>query len=180
MDQETDLISEEGFIRSLQHPDIKKKYISERRIRVRATKTKFKSDKKFLEDKINNFIEEDKRHSAIINSCIIPFTEGPLSITEYKFIRVAPLLELNLPNMDFLLFKRNSPCNFAIFGECKGSFSNPANVIRELEERKGYIEQNKEYITTNYLNLSTDEKVHFEYVIAVTDKDAVRMNNYSL
>ena len=97
--------------------------------------------------------------------------------TDYKFIRAAPLFELMLPNMDFLLFRKNSECNIAIFGECKGSFSDPSAVIKELEERRAHIEQNREYIITNYLRLSMSERVHFEYVIAVPDKDAARMQS---
>ena len=115
--------------------------------------------------------------SSIINSCISPFTNGPLSETDYKFIRAAPLFELKLPNMDFLLFKKNSECNIAIFGECKGSFFDPVSVIKELKERKGHIEQNRQYIITNYLHISMSERVHFEYVIAVPDKDAARMQS---
>jgi hypothetical protein len=68
-------------------------------------------------------------------------------------------------------------CNIAIFGECKGSFSDPASIIKELKERKAYIEQKKEHIVSNYLHLLPSERVYFEYVIAVPDKDAARMQS---
>ena len=174
---EIESMDEDDFIRSLAHPEAKKEYILERNKKSREIKSNYNKEKKFFADRIVNMIEEDKRHSSIINSCISPFTTGPLFGTDYKFIRAAPLFELNLPNMDFLLFKRNSDCNIAIFGECKGSFSDPASIIKELNERKSCIEQKKEYIIDNYLHLSPNERVHFEYVIAVPDKDAARMQN---
>jgi hypothetical protein len=79
--------------------------------------------------------------------------------------------------MDFLLLKRNSGCNIAIFGECKGSFSDPYSIIKELNERKTHIEQKREHIIINYLHVAPSERIHFEYVIAVPDRDAARMQN---
>lgn len=173
-------MSEEDFIKSLTHPKSKKDYILERNKKIKEIESCFKKEKRYLVDKVSNIIEQDKRHSSIINSCTSPFTHGPLSKTDYKFIRAAPLFELQLPNMDFLLFKRNSRCNIAIFGECKGSFSDPANVIKELKERRNHIEQKKDYIISNYLDLSESEKIYFEYVIAVPDRDAARMHSYMI
>lgn len=170
-------IDEDDFIASLSHPDSKKNYILERNKKLREIKTKFNQDKRFLVDKIKNMIGEDDRHSSIINSCISPFTMGPLAGTDYKFIRAAPLFELGIPNVDFLILRRNTGCNIAIFGECKGSFSDPNAIIKEMNERKIHIEQNREFIITNYLKIALDERVHFEYVIAVPDRDATRMQN---
>ena len=171
-------MSEEDFIKSLTHSKSKKDYILERNKKLKEIESSFKKEKDYLVTQILTKIENDKRHSSIINSCTSPFTHGPLAKTDYKFIRIAPLFELQLKNMDFLLFKKNSRCNIAIFGECKGSFSDPADVIKELKERRDYIEQKKDYIISNYLDLSESEKICFEYLIAVPDRDATRMQSY--
>jgi hypothetical protein len=106
-EKEFESMSEDEFLEYLWHPDIRKTYIKEYKSRSRVIKREFKSKKKHLTEKFKAPIEEDRRHSSIFNMCISPFmSEGSLVKTGYKFIRAAPLLELGLPNMDFLLFKK--------------------------------------------------------------------------
>lgn len=172
-------MSEEDFLEILSFEDLKRDYNSEIRARKDEIQSEFESRKDFLEKSKRSGIETDRRHRDLINSCVFPFTnKGSLAQTGYRFVRAAPLVELNIPNLDFLLFKYTNRFKIAILGECKGSISNYSDILKELKIRREKVQQNIEYIKENYLQLTSSDTLYIEYVIAVPTNDAVEMLNH--
>ena len=170
--------SEEDFLDYLSVPDLKKEYNSSLKGLIERVKNEFESHKDFFEKSKKAAIEIDRRHRDLINSCVYPFTNsGPLAATGYKYIRAAPLRELDVPNLDFLLFKHTDRFSIAVLGECKGSISNYNSIVRELQERASLVEDNLDFIKRQYLKLSESKPVFLEYVVAVPTNDAVEMVN---
>lgn len=171
-------LSEEDFLDYLSFPDIKNEYAKGLKDIREKIKKEFEENKDFQEKSRKAAIGIDRRHRDLINTCVYPFTnKGSLANTGYKYIRSAPLIELDLPNFDFLLFKHTDRFNIAVLGECKGSISNYRSIVRELQERESVVEDNLDYIKKQYLKLPESKQVFLEYVIAVPTNDAVEMVN---
>ena len=154
------------FLKSIIEKDLIKYYKKEIRIRIRGAKKRFDSEKSEKLIKIKNGIEEQKSHRDLVCNSICPFTEnGSLIQTGFKYIRGEPLVEKNVPNLDFLLFRRNEGSNYIILGECKSSISSPGAIINETLERKQIVLDNLDYIKTDYLDIAINAKVIIEYVI---------------
>ncbi len=167
-------MDDEEFFKFLYSPSLIDAYKEEKRQQFHQLEQEFNSKKDFLEKAKKNAIEIDRKHRGVINVCVTPFTEkGSLRNLGYQFIRASPLSELRIPNVDFLLYKQTHRTKIAIFGEAKGSIStsNPDKIINEFKTRISKIEQNTDYIKTNYLKIPINETVYFEYVIAVPSGD---------
>lgn len=161
-------MDEEEFLKFLNFKKLKEAYIKEKKLQLNKLEQDFESNRNFLESSMRNDIEVDRKHREMVNVCVAPFTEkGSLIDVGYKFIRASPLVEFQSPNVDFLVFKQTPKAKIAIFGEAKGSISSPEKIISEFRKRIEIINQKQDYIKTNYLKLQKDEKVFFEYVIAV-------------
>jgi len=107
----------------------------------------------------------------ILNTCIFPFiADGELTKYGYHFIRASPLYEKSMSNFDFLIFHADPPI-IAIFGEAKGSVSNPEEVVEQTKQRIKVVENFRDYITQKYLNAPAD----FEYVVGVEWPDAMEL-----
>jgi hypothetical protein len=171
-------LNDEDFIDYLSVPDLQKAYTSSLKGLKEKAKKEFEENRDFFEKSKKAAIETDRRHRDLINSCIYPFTNnGSLAGTGYKYIRAAPLSELDVPNLDFLLFKHTDRFSIAVLGECKGSISNYKSIVRELQDRASVVEENLDYITKQYLKLSEFKRVFLEYVVAVPTNDALEMVN---
>ncbi|RMD90435.1 MAG: hypothetical protein D6813_09150, partial [Calditrichaeota bacterium] len=171
-------VDDEEFIKSL--PKIQaRSYLAEVRKTKNEIRRKYKDNFDEYERKKNNAIDDDKRHREMINSCIAPFLRGGSLInTGYKFIRASPLFELDdVRNVDFLLYKEEKDICFVIFGEAKGSVSNPAKVVSQFRKRIEEIEANEVYIREKYLNIPPSKKLIKEYVLCVPDSDTVEIIN---
>jgi hypothetical protein len=171
-------MSDEDFLNYLSHPDLQKGYALRAKAQKEEAKKEFEARKDFLEKSKKAAIEIERRHRDLINSCVFPFTnKGSLASTGYKYIRAAPLNELEVPNFDFLLFKQTDRFRIAVIGECKSSISNYKSIVREIQERASIVEQNLDYIKKIYLKLSESKSLFLEYVVAVPTNDAVEMLN---
>jgi len=169
-------MDEKEFLNSLVEDKLKRSYRLKKKSALKEIDRDFKNEVDFLKTKYDKGIEDDRRHRDILNCCIYPFIQnGPLALTGYQFVRASPLAELEVKNVDFLLFKSTSRTNIAIFGECKGSGINPAKIVAECEQRKETIEGNLDYIKTRYLGLDPNDDLFVDYVIAVPDNDAPGM-----
>lgn len=166
-------MDEEDFLKFLYSPSLIEEYKKEKKHRVQKLEQEFDSKRSFLESSKKIAIEIDRKHRGMINVCVAPFTEkGSLKNIGYRFIRASPLAELRIPNVDFLLYKTTQKAKIAIFGEAKGTISNPDEIINEFKTRISKIAQNTDYIKTNYFKIPVNETVFFEYVIAVPSGDA--------
>jgi len=164
-------LDDEDFIEFLYSPSLKDAYKEDIKQRFQQIDQEFSSRKDFWETAKKNAIEDDRRHRGMINVCVAPFTgKGSLKNLGYQFIRASPLSELRIPNVDFLLYKPTQ--KIAIFGEAKGSIRNQDDVINQFKARISIILQYTDYIKTNYLKLQTDEKVYFDFVLAVPSMEA--------
>lgn len=107
-------------------------------------------------------IDQDADHNKILSACIFPFVQHN-NITQqldYVYIRSSPLSELGVKNVDFLVASKTD--GVLIFGEAKGTITNPRVVIKEYNERIKTISENSAYI----MNMFPDIKL-WEYVLAV-------------
>lgn len=171
-------LNEEDFLDYLSVPDLKKDYVIQLKKLKYDVGREFEAKKDFTRTSKKMGIESDRKHRDLINTCVYPFTNrGSLAKTGYKYIRAAPLSEIDQPNFDFLLFKQTDRFRVAVFGECKGSISNYNSIIRELKDRISSVEENYDYIKRQHLRISESKRVFFEYVIAVPTNDAVEMVN---
>ena len=174
-------MSGQSFPSFLEIPDLKEEYESERKRRLKQVEADFAKEKEFREKSLHAEIAREEKHRAMLNMCVYPFTDtGPLSSTGYRYIRGSPLYELDLPNMDFLLYAENQNRKSAIFGECKSSVQSPGGIINETRCRIDTILQNVDHIKQEYLNVKLQEKVDFEYVIIVPSMDAVAVMNSAI
>lgn len=171
-------MSEENFLEYLSFPDLKKEYASRLRSQIEKAKKEFEAKRDFFEKSKKAAIEIDRRHRDLINSCVYPFTnKGALAGTGYKYIQASPLSELEVPNLDFLLFKQTDRFRVAVLGECKSSISNYRSIAKELQDRIATAEEHLDYIKNKYLKLTESKSVFLEYAIAVPTNDAVEMLN---
>lgn len=107
-------------------------------------------------------IDQDADHNRILSACIFPFVQQN-NITQrlnYVYIRSSPLSELGVKNVDFLIASKTD--GVLIFGEAKGTITDPRVVIKEYKERIKAINENSAYI----MNMFPDIKL-WEYVLGV-------------
>ena len=118
------------FIMSLFSEELKGKYQAEKKAILKNTHSDLKNKRQEFEKNVVEQIEVDQAHRSLLNMCVYPFTNsGIMYKTGFFFLRASPLYELGLENFDFLLFNNHTKVPIAIFGECKGSFSNANNVL---------------------------------------------------
>lgn len=169
---------EDRFIKALSKR-MKRLYLEEVKKKSKEIEKEYRENSDDYIFKKRRGIEDDRKHREMINSCIVPFTErGELrKKTGYRFIRASPLFELGVKNVDFLLFKESERISIAIFGEAKGSVSEPGKIITQFRKRIKEINNNQEHIRKEYLNLPYDTNLVFEHVIAVPSGDSNEMLN---
>jgi len=149
------------------HPNLSKKYKEIQSKTLSECKAKFEENKEIFIKNIEKGISTDKDHRDLINLCVFPFSKKQFNEDlNYNFIRAEPLWELMVKNFDFLL------CNFkkelVIFGECKSSIYNYADVVKEAKERRKIVEDNMDYIIKEYLGFKPK---YIEYVMGVYSSD---------
>jgi len=122
-------------------------------------------DKEGYKEDLEAFIDQEEEHRRLINFCIFPFAES--SPQGYRFIRADPLQECGVKNFDFLLHDLEGR---VIFGEAKASLpTNVGSVINDIVKQREEVENNREYIESNYLGKSMD---FAEFVLATYDNHA--------
>lgn len=168
--------NDDEFIDYLMFDSLVSEYKSVKQKAIKKIDKQFIDEMDFLIKSKQQGIEIDRKHREILNSCIYPFTQkGSLAKTGYHFIRAAPLMELDIQNMDFLLFKKAERASTAILGECKGTVTKPSKVINEVHERKKAVMDNMDYIRNDYLSLEEKCKLRLEFVIAVPSHESADM-----
>ena len=168
------MINDEEFEKTLKSNNLGKKFKDEiTRVRKDLRKGLKKENKK-LEQSYKEEIRRSEYHDQLLSMAIAPFLNSAFQRkTGYKFLRCAPLLEKEVKNLDFLIFKDCEKKPIAIFGEAKSSISNPNQIIDEFIERKKILASHKDYVLKNYLN--TNKNILFEYVLVVFSRDISRM-----
>lgn len=144
-----------------------KKYKKIRKQKIKEKKEEFISQRPRIRAEIERGIENDQRHRDLLNMCIFPFCT-PERITKlgYRFIAAEPLSELGVKNFDFLIYNQKN--KVALFGETKGSVSNPRETISETYERIDVIKEQMKFISETYLGESPS---YVEFVIGVYAMD---------
>ena len=141
-------------------------YKSERRNLINKSSTEWPND--YHTAKKSEGIELDKYHTEILNACIFPFVQQS-SITrklDYAYIKSSPLSELGVKNVDFLIASKIDGA--LIFGETKGTLTDPKDVISEYKKRIEVINENSSYIKNMFPDIKTQE-----YVLGVPSDSAV-------
>ena len=125
------------------------------------------SDKRHTAQKLNG-IKQDKHHNEILNACIFPFVQqGTMTQRlDYAYIRSSPLLELGVKNVDFLIASKTD--GVLIFGEAKGTITNPRAVITEYKKRIQVIQEHAAYIKKMFPGIKS-----WEYVLGVPSGDTM-------
>ena len=85
----------------------------------------------------------------------------------------SPLLELEVPNFDFLVASVDAEGPVAILGEAKGSVSNPARTVAQTRDRELAARDNIDHIKERYLRTEADLRV--EVVLAIPAIGAQRV-----
>jgi hypothetical protein len=123
------LLDDSQFIKSLTFPKLKDEYTKAKELLLSKIDEKYKKLHDNMVNEKNQGIEEDKTHRMVLNACIFPFAqEDSLEKYGYYFLYASPLQELEVPNVDFVLFHPN-PVIRAIMGEVKGRVSDPHRVV---------------------------------------------------
>lgn len=113
-------------------------------------------------------IDTQRNHRKLVSYAIFPFAES--NPAGYKFVRVEPLEELGVKNLDFLLYDMDG---HAILGEAKSSIPKQApRVVNEVAERKDVATKHKEYIEKEYVGGEISE---LEFVLVVYVQDAEKI-----
>lgn len=126
------------------------------------------SDTSLITNRKSRGIKEDNYHKEVQNACIFPFVQQGVITKklDYWYLRSSPLVELGLKNVDFLIASRTD--GVVIFGEAKGSISDPTLVISEYKKRIKVIEDNIEHIKKIFPMLKS-----IEYVLGVQSVDVM-------
>ncbi len=147
------------------------KYKKIRKQKIKEKKEEFATQKSKIRAEIERDIEKDQRHRDLLNMCIFPFClPGKITKLGYRFIAAEPLAELGIKNFDFLIYNQKN--RVAIFGEAKGSVSNPRKTVFETNERINAVKEQIEYISEAYMGESPS---CVEYVIGVHAMDDEKM-----
>ncbi|OPY34217.1 MAG: hypothetical protein A4E32_00489 [Methanomassiliicoccales archaeon PtaU1.Bin124] len=169
--------AEKDFIAKLPK-EVRKSYVDGRNAINRQLKTKYQNEREAIAEPFKKGIETERKHRAILNSCVFPFTEtGSLVGTGYRFVRASPLAEYGLPNTDFLLYKDNNRYRCAIFGECKSSTASAMEVVNQMRDRMAVAEAHRDLIAREYLMEKDYSSIVFEPVIAAPPADAHQVLN---
>lgn len=164
------------FVEFLMYKDLQEDYIRSVKEGRRQIESKFSRDKDILKNSKTLEIEKDKRHRDLLSISAYPFhRKGSLAYTGYSLNRFDPLSELDEPNFDFLIIKYNDKHPSAIFGECKGTISDPDSVVSQSCKRREVVENNFDYVKQKYFSMDKSENVYCEYVIAVPDAEQAAM-----
>lgn len=158
------------FLDYLTFEDLKTNYLKEKNELLK--RIELEEQEKRVENvrKLRSEIRVDQEHRKILNACLYPFATkvSPLRKLGYYFLRAAPLLEKGTSNLDFLIYKSASN-GAAIFGEAKGSVSDPSQTVRETLDRRDVVESNRDYANRTYLG---GANVSYEYVLGVSSVDS--------
>lgn len=126
-------------------------------------------------EKINNEIDNDKRHQNLIKFCARAFANTDLAIKSgYKFYFTEPLIEFCASHdgnscFDILLFNESS--RSAIFIECKTSIpSKTRSTMKGLEKSIHHVQSKLDYLSDIISIPINPEKI--EYVLCIYDKDS--------
>lgn len=171
------MIDDNDFAASLIDKRLGKKYLSEIIDVRKKLKTELKQQDERIHGELKKEIERMELHDQLISRAIFPFLQnGPLTIElGYQFVRCAPLLEKEVKNLDFLIYRKEGKKAIAIFGEAKSSISHPDQIMHEFNDRKKIVDNNKKYILENYLDKS--KETMFEYVLCVFSSDVAKMRD---
>jgi len=162
--------SNKEFSSFLADADLRSQYEKEVKIAIRRTKRNFKENAPLIENNFREGFRKDDIHRLVLNAAIFPFATSEVS--GYYFIRAAPLLELGVKNLDFLITcpqPQAGESRIAILGEAKGSINDPDRVVSETKSRISIVNNHREYIKRQYLDNS---EYSFEFVLAVPAIDA--------
>lgn len=163
---------EKNFVAQLPK-NLRKAYVERRNATNKQLREKYQKNREAIAEPLKKGIETERKHRAILNTCVFPFTEtGTLVGTGYHFVRASPLAEYGLPNTDFLLFKDTPRFRCAIFGECKSSAASAMEVVNQMRERMAVAEANRDIIARECLKVNDPNSVIFEPVIAAPPADA--------
>lgn len=168
-------MEESDFIDQLTFEDLRERYQSERDVRLRDTRSSFEGEEEGLRRDIGAGIEDDRRHREVLNLALNLFANAasrPYQLG-YRFVHGSPLLELGVPNFDFLVANVEAEGPIAILGEAKGSVSGPAGVVAQTRERKQVALDHIEHIKERYLRTDLDPRV--EVVLSVPAIGAQRV-----
>ncbi|MGA3405999.1 MAG: hypothetical protein ABSD49_09745 [Candidatus Bathyarchaeia archaeon] len=164
----------EEFLQYLIHEDLRLSYERKRRLAVRKVRKQFLANQTEIVERLRRGLKEDDDHGRVLNACIYPFARG--EVPGYFFVRAAPLVEMNLENLDFLIVCLNPPrsgeVKVAIFGEAKGPINDPDRVLQEMRSRIDVLEQNWDKVRRTYLS----EEMPREFVVGVLASDAHEMS----
>ncbi len=168
-------MDEKAFLESVRFEDLKDKYLSEKELVLTSEKRRFREAREKRERDLIAGIEDDRRHRETLTLCINPFAHEGFQPYElgYRFLRGAPLYELDVANFDFLLVNLEFRPPVVMFGEAKGSVSNPGRVVKEVLNRKATALNEMAYVKENYLRGTADPRV--ETVLAVPAVDAIQV-----
>lgn len=160
---------ENDFLSTLPR-DLRDSYKKRRKEFLQNIDSQF-SDESALTKKKSRGILEDRYHKEVLNACIFPFVqEGTLTQNlDYDYLRSSPLSELGVKNVDFLIASKSK--GLAIFGEAKGTVTDPSIIISEYKKRIKIIEKNLDHVKKIFPELSS-----IEYVLGVKSIDAVEMS----
>jgi hypothetical protein len=135
-----------------------------------STKKKIEGQKQTIRERLIAELDREELHREILNACLFPFATG--TVPGYLFVRAAPLLELGVKNLDFIIVCTNPPANelpVAIIGECKGLLEDEDRVVSEMKKRIKVVEAKWDYIKEQYLH---NQNMNKEFVLAVMAIDA--------
>jgi len=169
------LTSDNEFEKSLTVKGLSHKYHDQAVKLRKKLRKQLKTDDKKYADSLEDEIHQMELHDQLVSMAIFPFLQNTSISSQlgHQFIRSAPLLEKEVKNLDFLIYRKGGNVPIAIFGEAKTKIQNPTQIINEFKERKKVIESNKQYILEKYLD--NPNKVIFEYVLCVFSSDAAKM-----
>ena len=125
-------------------------------------------------ERINNELDNDKRHQNLIKFCAKAFAKTDLAFRSgYEFYFTEPLIEFCSSHegscFDILLFNESS--RSAIIIECKTSIpSSTKSTMRGIEKSIKHVQSKLDYLS-DIIGIQMDsEKI--EYVLCVYDKDS--------
>ena len=158
--------NDSDFLRQLPR-DLHEGYKSEKKNLLEKINSKW-SDRSIFAKNKDKGIKIDTYHTEVLNACIFPFVQqGSLTRQiKYSYIQSSPLSELGVKNVDFLIASKTE--GVLIFGEAKGTITDPHTVISEYKRRIKAIEANFDYI----MKMFPETKL-CEYVLAVQSGRAV-------
>ena len=155
---------------------LRKKYKDQKALLIKDNDAKWSDNQRVAQKRKG--INQDANHNKILSACIFPFVQQN-NITQnldYVYIRSSPLSELDVKNVDFLIASKTD--GVLIFGETKGTITDPRAVITEYKERIKVINENSAYIMDKFPDIKL-----WEYVLGVpsdrsleTSKVIIRSN----